>query len=84
MSKDYVMQLEATIENLRRDNALLKEMKNEQEKVLEILKPYLRLVDNYLQVRMPLLDDEVWLIVKEITDEEELEVLKKILGQTQI
>lgn len=25
MSKDYVMQLEATIQNLRRDNALLKE-----------------------------------------------------------
>lgn len=26
MSKEYVMQLEATIENLRRDNALLKEL----------------------------------------------------------
>lgn len=26
MSKDYVMQLEATIENLRRDNQLLKEL----------------------------------------------------------
>ena len=26
MSKDYVMQLEATIENLRRDNSILKEL----------------------------------------------------------
>ena len=34
MSKDYVMQLEATIENLRRDNALLKEL-NAKYKQLE-------------------------------------------------
>ncbi len=46
---------------------------------LEILKPYLRLVDNFLQVRVNFYDD-YWLIVKEITDEEELESLKKILG----
>ena len=34
MSKDYVMQLEATIQNLRRDNALLKEL-NAKYKDLE-------------------------------------------------
>lgn len=34
MSKDYVMQLEATIENLRRDNQLLKE-ENAKYKQLE-------------------------------------------------
>ena len=34
MSKDYVMQLEATIQNLRRDNALLKEL-NTKYKDLE-------------------------------------------------
>ena len=38
MSKDYVMQLEAIIENLKRDNALLKEQSTNQKKVLGILK----------------------------------------------
>ena len=38
MSKDYVMQLEATIENLRRDNILLKEQATNYKKVLEIIK----------------------------------------------
>ena len=37
MSKEYVMQLEATIANFRRDNDLLKDIKNEQEKVLSII-----------------------------------------------
>ena len=34
MSKDYVMQLEATIQNLRRDNSILKE-ENAKYKLLE-------------------------------------------------
>ena len=38
MSKDYVMQLEATIENLRRDNSLLKEQATSYKKVLEVIK----------------------------------------------
>lgn len=37
MSKDYVMQLESTIENLRRDNALLKEQTANHKKVLKTL-----------------------------------------------
>jgi hypothetical protein len=55
----------------------------EQEKVLEVIKPYLRLVNNYLQVKAIFYDD-LWMTVKEIEDEEELDLLKKILGQTQI
>jgi len=61
--------------------ALLKAQ--EQDKVLEILKPYLRLVNNYLQVKAIFYDD-LWMTVKEIEDEKELDLLKKILGQTQI
>lgn len=80
MSREYVMQLEATIANLERDKVLLKEMKNEQDKVLEILKPYLRLVNNYLQAKMPLVDNNSWINVKEITDKEELELLKRCLN----
>ena len=38
MSKDYVMQLEATIENLRRDNQLLKTKAQKEHKALEIIK----------------------------------------------
>ena len=38
MSKDYVMQLEATIQNLRRDNALLKAKAQKEHKALEIIK----------------------------------------------
>ena len=53
------------------------------DKVLEILKPYLRLVNNYLQVKAIFYDD-LWMTVKEIEDEKELDLLKKILGQTQI
>ena len=37
MSKEYVMQLEATIANLRRDNVLLKDIKKKQEIILKIL-----------------------------------------------
>ena len=37
MSKEYVMQLEANIQNLKRDNGLLKDIKNKQDKVLEII-----------------------------------------------
>lgn len=55
-----------------------------QQRMLNILKPYLRLVGNYLQVKMPLVDNDSWVNIKEITDKEELELLKKILGQTQI
>jgi len=63
--------------------ALLKAQ--EQDKVLEILKPNLRLVGNCLQARVPLVDEaDLWVFVKEITNEEELDLLKKILGQTQI
>ena len=51
MSKDYVMQLEATIQNLRRDNQLLKEAKDKQEQVLnEALKlngEWAEELDNY-------------------------------------
>ena len=35
MSKDYVMQLEATIGNLRRDNILLKEQNARSEEILQ-------------------------------------------------
>lgn len=80
MSREYVMQLEATIANLERDKVLLKEMKNEQDKVLEILKPHLRLVDNYLQANMSLIDRDTWVIIKEITDEDELKLLRMVLN----
>jgi len=50
------------------------------DKVLEILKPDLRLVGNFLQARIPLVDIERWVVIKEITDEKELDLLKKILG----
>lgn len=58
--------------------ALLKAQ--EQEKVLEILKPDLRLVGNFLQAKMPLVDNDSWINIKEITNKKELEVLKKKLG----
>lgn len=35
MSKDYVMQLESTIQNLRRDNSLLKEQNARSEEILQ-------------------------------------------------
>ena len=55
------------------------------DKVLNILKPNLRLVGNCLQARVPLVDEaDLWVFVKEITDEEEFDLLKKILEQTQI
>ena len=45
MSKDYVMQLEATIENLRRDNALLKELNAELRLKAQEPKQYLKWED---------------------------------------
>ena len=49
-------------------------------KALEIIKPYLKLVGNCLQVRVPLVDeDNLWAYVKEITNEEELDTLKEVL-----
>ncbi len=51
----------------------------ELKRVLEILKPDLRLVGNFLQAKMPLVDNDSWINIKEITDEKELDTLKKIL-----
>lgn len=57
MSKDYVMQLEATIQNLRRDNALLKELnakyKDLEEKIgcsLEEIVEFVKLLKKYYYV----------------------------------
>ena len=49
MSKDYVMQLEATIQNLRRDNSILKE-ENAKYKVLEKeLKSEINVLFSYME-----------------------------------
>ena len=59
-------------------NALLKAQK--EHKALEIIKPSLRLVGNCLQAKAPFVDDyHQWVFIKEITDEEELKLLKGML-----
>lgn len=58
------------------EQSLLKAQEN--EKVLEILKPYLRLVGNCLQVKAPNVDtDDGWAWIKELTNEEEFDLLKR-------
>ena len=63
--------------------ALLKAQEQEKEnaelkRVLEVLKPNLRLVGNCLQARVPLVDEaDLWVFVKEITNEEEFNLLKR-------
>ena len=88
MSKDYVffMQLEATIQNLRRDNTLLKEIKNKQEKALEIIKekPYESAPTiNYIKINKgnpKMLNYEHYcMTVKDKVNEEEFEILKEVL-----
>ena len=69
--------------NFMKDLQIVKKDLQRLDKVLNILKPYLRLVNNYLQVKAIFYDD-LWMTVKEIEDEKELDLLKKILGQTQI
>lgn len=49
MSKDYVMQLEATIQNLRRDNALLKEQNDKYKQLEEKLGCPLEIVSKTLE-----------------------------------
>ena len=49
-------------------------------KALEIIKPYLKLIGNCLQVRVPLVGKGNLLAhVKKITNEEEFETLKEVL-----
>jgi len=58
--------------------ALLKAQK--EHKLLEIIKPSLRLVGNCLQAKAPFVDDyHPWVFIKEITDEEELKLLRRML-----
>jgi len=58
--------------------ALLKVQK--EHKLLEIIKPSLRLVGNCLQAKAPFVDDyHPWVFIKEITDEEELKLLRRML-----
>ena len=45
MSKDYVMQLEATVANLRRDNLILKEQNTELKQKAQEPKHYLKWED---------------------------------------
>jgi hypothetical protein len=60
------------------ENALLKAQK--EHKALEIIKPSLRLVGNCLQAKAPFVDDyHPWVFIKEITDEEELKLLRRML-----
>lgn len=47
-----------------------------EHKALDIIKPYLRLSDNWLQTKV---NDNFWVYVKEITDEEQLNLLKEVL-----
>lgn len=75
-----VYDYEEVIEAVQKDINTVKQSllkAQEQEKVLEILKPYLRLSGKYLQARMPLVDNDSWINIKEITDEEEFDLLKR-------
>lgn len=49
MSKDYVMQLEATIKNLRRDNAELKAKAQKEHKALEAIKEHIKFNDRGIE-----------------------------------
>ena len=49
-------------------------------KALDIIKPYLRLSGNWLQTKVNIFNiDNIWEYVKEITDEEQLNLLKEVL-----
>ena len=56
-------------------------LKSKKElEALEIIKPYLRLSDNWLQTKVNTFNiDNLWEYVKEITDEEQLNLLKDVL-----
>lgn len=58
----------------------LTEVVSEFQKIVRIIKPSLRLVGNCLQAKAPFVDDyHPWVFIKEITDEEELKLLKEML-----
>ena len=63
-------------------NEFVEEVEAVEKKVkaLEIIKPYLRLSDNWLQTKVNIFNiDNFWVYVKEITDEEQLNLLKEVL-----
>jgi hypothetical protein len=58
----------------------LTEVVSEFQKIVRIIKPSLRLVGNCLQAKAPFVDDDhPWVFIKEITDEEELKLIKRML-----
>ena len=74
--KEMVDRLNYRIPTIKQ--ALIKYEK--EHKALEIIKPYLRLSGNWLQTKVNIFNiDNLWEYVKEITDEEQLNLLKEVL-----